>query len=79
MPLVNTIIHSQPESGVISLNINIELREFGSFVFRETLAPPVQEAIPSTEQSMPFQITLPLGSTQDGERVLFGPAMLTFG
>ena len=75
MPLPKSIILHQAIEGM-NLSINIEFSEFGNFVFRETLAQPDQGL--SAEEQMPPQITMPDASTQGGERILFGPTMLTF-
>lgn len=70
-------MHSQAKEEM-TLSIIIEFREFGNFVFRETLAPTFQESVLSTEEPNTPQIVLPAASTQGGEQILFGPALLTF-
>lgn len=77
MLVVKTIMQPQLNEGM-NLNINIEFKEFGSFVFRETLAESHQESILPGEESISPEITLPSASTQGGEKLLFGPALLTF-
>ncbi len=62
------------------MNITIEVHEFGSFVFRPALGrPDVPEPTAPEPTEIPLRLSVPKDTTPDGERIVFGPPVLSFG